>query len=196
MNNNTAYYNANAQAFFDATSNIVMTPLYKDFLPLIAKAGHILDAGCGSGRDAKHFKSEGFQVTAMDASPELVKRAEIYLGQKVELKQFQQIDWQGRFDGIWCCASLLHVPAEELNLVFAKLAQALKSGGVLYASFKYGKGERQIDGRTFTDMNERSIKLLLDNTPALRPNKLGVTSDQRPERSDEKWLNLLATKAV
>ena len=51
----TAYYTENAQAFFADTVAVAMAPLYARFLPHIPPGGHILDAGCGSGRDTLAF---------------------------------------------------------------------------------------------------------------------------------------------
>ena len=83
-----------------------MQPLYQLFLPLVKKNGHILDAGCGSGRDSKVFEADGFTVTAMDASEVLVKQASEFLGFAVQHKTFQQMNEQNCYDAIWCCASL------------------------------------------------------------------------------------------
>ena len=123
---NTQYYNVHAKEFFDSTVNVDMQPLYQLFLPLVKKNGHILDAGCGSGRDSKVFEAEGFSVTAMDASESLVKQASEFLGFAVQHKTFQQINEQNCYDAIWCCASLLHVPFSELSDVFTILLYIYK----------------------------------------------------------------------
>jgi 2-polyprenyl-3-methyl-5-hydroxy-6-metoxy-1,4-benzoquinol methylase len=46
---------------------------------------------------------------------------------------------QDRYDGIWCCASLLHVERDALPSVVGALRDALKPGGVMYVSFKHGE---------------------------------------------------------
>jgi SAM-dependent methyltransferase len=133
---NIGYYQHNAGTFFADTVEVAMTPLYRHFLPLLPDRGRILDAGCGSGRDAKAFSALGHQVTAFDASPALIALAERNLGQPVHCLRFQDITWQDSFDGIWACASLLHVPAVELPDAMQRLCRALEPGGILYASFK------------------------------------------------------------
>jgi len=200
---NSAYYNQNAQAFSESTFSVDMQPLYNEFLPLVTAGGHILDGGCGSARDAKAFKDQGFKVTAIDASEELVKIASQYLGQTVELKTFQQINDINRFGGIWCCASLLHVPFDELDSVFTKLSNALKTNGVLYVSFKYGepaqlkaKSQREHNGRLFTDLNEQSLNTLLANQQNLQLNKTWITGDRRAGREGEQWLNAIIIKKL
>ncbi len=129
---NDDYYQQHAEMFFADTVEVDMTPLYRRFLSLLRDQAQILDAGCGSGRDARAFADLGHHVTAFDASPALVALAETQLGQPVQCLRFQDIAWQEQFDGIWACASLLHVPAAELPEVMQRLCKALKPGGVLY----------------------------------------------------------------
>ena len=189
------YYNQNAQSFSDSTLHVDMSALYAEFLPLIPKHGHILDAGCGSARDAMYFKQQGFTVSAFDASTELAKLASNYLQQAVEVKTFQQLSCTNKYDGIWCCASLLHVPKVELPQVFLKLQNALKPNGVLYVSFKYGTQERVHNGREFTDLNESALTALINSHTKLKILKQWQTVDQRPERESEVWLNALIKAA-
>ncbi len=105
--------------------------------------------------------------------------------------RFEDIDWQRTFDGIWACASLLHVPAGRLPEVMARLAGALKPGGTLYASFKHGQGEREHKGRRFTDLDEAGLAAFLGEVPGLNPIETWVTGDLRPGRAAEPWLNAL-----
>jgi len=189
------YYNQHAQTFSDSTLNVDMSALYAEFLPLIPKHGHILDAGCGSARDAMYFKQQGFTVSAFDASENIAKLASNYLQQTVEVKAFQQLNCTNMYDGIWCCASLLHVPKVELPQVFLKLQNAIKPNGVLYVSFKYGTQERVHNGREFTDLNEDGLTALITQHTELKIIKQWQTVDQRPGRESEVWLNALI-KAV
>ena len=186
-----SYYEDNAQAFIDDTLDVDLSPLYTRFLAHVAVSGQILDAGCGSGRDARWFLSQGYRVEAFDASPTLAGLAEAYCGVPVAVLRFQDIDWHAHFDGIWACASLLHVPMAELPEVMQRLSAALKPGGVLYASFKYGRGEREHNGRRFTDLDEAGLTALLRSMPALAELETWTTTDQRPARADERWLNTL-----
>jgi 2-polyprenyl-3-methyl-5-hydroxy-6-metoxy-1,4-benzoquinol methylase len=188
------YYNQNATDFAAATDDIDMTALYAEFLPRLKAASHILDAGCGSGRDAGYFKQQGFTVSAFDASAELARLASARLQQAVSVQRFEQLNQHEKYDGIWCCASLLHVANNNLATVFGLLQQALKPDGVLYASFKYGDTERQDHGRHFTDMNEARLTALINDVNGLTLNKMWLTQDKRPERNHETWLNALITK--
>ncbi|NCA72205.1 MAG: class I SAM-dependent methyltransferase [Sphingobacteriia bacterium] len=191
-----AYYEDQAETFFAETVEVDMAPLYARFLAHVPPGGHILDAGCGSGRDALAFRSLGFAVTAFEASPKLALLASEHCGLPVEVLRFQEIEWEGRFDGIWACASLLHVPMAELPEVLGRLGRALKPGGVLYVSFKYGSGEREHGGRRFTDLDEAGLAALIEAVPALAVIETWVTGDRREGREGERWLNALVARGL
>jgi SAM-dependent methyltransferase len=186
-----AYYAAEATAFFAATVDVDMSSLYAPFLAELTPGAAILDAGCGSGRDARAFRERGYAVTATEPSPALAALAEAHCGLPVARLRFQDLDWHARFDGIWACASLLHVPLAELPDVLQRLARALRAGGSLYASFKYGHGERERGGRRFTDLDEAGLAGLLQQVPRLAIIASWITGDCRPGREAEQWLNSL-----
>jgi SAM-dependent methyltransferase len=189
-----AYYDSQATEYACATKTVAMSSLYAKFLPLIPANAHILDAGCGSGRDAYYFKCNGFKVSAFDASSAMASIAGELLQQPVNVLKFEEFDEENQYDGIWCCASLLHVSADNLVSVFNRLQQALKPGALLYVSFKYGDSEREVNGRHFTDINETTLSDLVGRVNNLSISKIWLTQDQRPERSQESWLNALILK--
>lgn len=182
------YYQNHAQDFFDGTVNVEMTSLYEAFTQHLPHDARVLDAGCGSGRDAKAFHEMGYEVDAFDASSAMVELARQHTGLPVQLMTFSEIDGKAQYDGIWCCASLLHVPSSELPAVMQKLADALKPGGVWYVSFKYGNGERVQGERRFTDLDEEGLRMGISNITDVAITSLWVTKDYRQERS-ERWLN-------
>ena len=191
---NDDYYQQNAQRFFDDTVGVDMSVVYQPFLKHLKPGARILDAGCGSGRDIKTFSEMGFEVEAFDASAELVDRAKQLTGKHVEVMHFQEVTAVEQYDGIWCCASLLHVPEEELPEVMRLLARALKPGGFWYMSFKYGRGERVKDGRQFTDMDEEGIREITGRLEAMTLVEMWTTADRRTER-DEVWINAVLGKS-
>lgn len=189
------YYDENAEAFFNTTYQVKMDALYAPFLQYLPKQGHILDLGCGSGRDSLAFKKLGYTVTAMDVSAELVKKATQLTGLKVQQKSFYDLDEIRKYDGIWACASLLHCERHRLDDVLQKMTNALKLHGVMYLSFKYGDSDREQAGRKFTDLNEEQAAVCLKNNKQLKLLNQWITKDQRPERN-EQWLNLLIQKMI
>jgi cyclopropane fatty-acyl-phospholipid synthase-like methyltransferase len=187
------YYNQNAQLFYDATAHIDMQAFTSRFLANLPKGSHILDAGCGSGRDSRYFEQQGYLVTAFDASEELVRLAQSSLNTTVQTCTFKSFQAKQPFDGIWACASLLHVPLKELSQTFEHLTQFLKPHGTFYCSFKYGEQVTQRGNRTFTDCNEKLLMSVLEDTD-LKLTEFWITQDLRPGREDELWLNALLSK--
>lgn len=66
------------------------------------------------------------KVDAIDGSVELCKIAQKYTGINVRPMLFQQLDEEEKYDGIWACSSILHLPKKELKSVFEKMLKALK----------------------------------------------------------------------
>ena len=193
-NNTILFYDTNAKKFIDDTVDVDMHSIYQEFLPLIESNSHILDAGCGSGRDSKYFIDNGYSVTAFDASEKLADSASKLLGQKVEQCLFQNYQSANFFDAIWACASLLHVPSNEISPTFNNLSKLLKSHGVFYCSFKYGNEDITRNGRDFTNADEKRLLAFIKGT-GLSIKKTWITADVRPERQNEKWLNAILIKA-
>lgn len=189
------FYNQNAESFFAQTVTADMSDAQKRFLRHVPKGGRILDAGCGSGRDAKAFAEQGYEVEAFDASEAMVRMAAAHSGLPVRHMTFEQVDWDNHFDGIWASASLLHVPRSDLSRIIAKFRQALKSEGILYLSFKYGTDEREKDGRRFTDMNEKALRDELGKVDSLDVVDIWTSEDVRPERARELWLSAILRRS-
>jgi len=190
-----SYYEAQARQFFAETVVLEMGEIHRPFLEAIPAGGHILDAGCGSGRDARAFLERGYRVTAFDASPALAQLASAHLGQAVLVRRFAEVEEMAVYDGIWACASLLHVPPAEIPDALARLWRALKPGGVFYCSFKLGQGEREQQGRHFTDADEARLSAWLEPLAEAVDIRFWRSADSRPER-DEQWLNTLVRRAA
>ncbi|KJW03421.1 tellurite resistance TehB family protein [Rickettsia endosymbiont of Ixodes pacificus] len=137
---NIQYYNNNAQEFYNRTINADLSDNYKAFTSYLPEKAHILDAGCGVGRDTKYFLSQGYQVTAFDGLTEMVKLATKETGIDVLHSTFQDVNFKKSFDGVWAQATLLHVP-----YVYKKVHAALKPEGIFYASYGYGSDIIQRD---------------------------------------------------
>ncbi|UJF21372.1 class I SAM-dependent methyltransferase [Shewanella sp. OMA3-2] len=187
------FYNQHSDAFYSDTVNVNMTALYNEFVPLIPLTGTILDAGCGSGRDSAYFIKQGFKVTAFDASEALVNKARLYTGLEVSLATFDSFDTRFKFDAIWACASLLHVPSPLITTTFKRLASHLAVGGIFYCSFKYGDDDISRGGRFFTNANEERLASFIAHSD-LSIKKTWITQDVRPDRQDDKWLNAILIK--
>ena len=190
-----SYYDTHAEQYAKLTFDVDMSALHERFLKHLKPNSRILDAGCGSGRDSLAFKKMGHRVVAFDASPEMVAIASKNLSQSVLHCTFQEISFREEFDAVWACASLIHVPKKELPAALGKLVSALVPGGIPYASFKHGNGERLADdGRFFTDLNEESLQELVAQCSGIEFIDVWTTNDCRPGRTDEMWVNIILCK--
>lgn len=189
------FYNDNAEVFFNNTISADMSATYSIFEDNLSKKnGEILDLGCGSGRDAKHFLDSGFSVTALDLSPILAKKASKFIGQDVIIADMKELDFQDKFIGIWACASLLHLSEDEVLDTLKRCHKALKKDGVLYASFKYGENNYEKDGRSFTCFTRDKFLNLIEDLDFYYRATF-ETCDVRPGRENEKWLNVILKKS-
>lgn len=188
------YYNSKAKDFVTDTVAVAFTEMQDTFLEYIPKGGRILDFGCGSGRDTKYFISKGYDVDATDGSEELCKIASEYTGIKIKQMLFEELDEVELYDGVWACASILHVEKKQLSEILKKIATATKKGGVVYTSFKYGEFEGIRNGRFFTYLTEESFGEILRSVSDLAIEKLWISADVRAERGEERWLNIVLRK--
>ena len=194
MNETLAYYEQNAEAFIAGTRDADMSEQYRFFLKYVSPGGKLLDLGCGSGRDSARFAALGFAVTAVDGSEALCRRAREDYGIDARCIRFEALSFAEEFDAVWACASLLHVPKAQLPHILQKVAAALKPGGILYASFKYGNGEGTRGGRFFSDYTEQTFPSLLTPEIPLTLLEYQISRDVRPDHPGEQWLNLLLRK--
>jgi len=188
------YYNSNSESFIKDTRNIDMKKNYEVFLANVPDRGLILDAGCGSGRDSLIFQKLGYRVDAFDGSSSMVSEAKKLTGLNIELSTFEDFEFNRFYNGIWACASLLHVRRANLVSILTRLSEGLISGGVLYSSFKYGNNERLNGERYFNDINEHVLKAYVDTVPNISVMQTWVTGNRRTNDNDEKWLNSLLLK--
>ena len=193
--NTLDYYNKNSEEYFNSTLNVDMTNTYKAFLKLVPKGGKILDLGCGSGRDSMNFMKLGYEVTAVDGSKELAKKASVLLGKEVIVSTFEELELKEKFHGIWACASLLHIKREDLKTVLNNLYNNLDDNGVFYMSFKYGEKEYVDDkNRYFNCFTDESIISFINENTKYNILGLYITEDKLGRVNEVKWVNLICNK--
>ena len=189
------YYNNNSQVFYDRTINANMTDSYEKFLKYLPEKAHILDAGCGVGRDTKYFLSKEHAVSAFDASQKMVELAIKETGMQVMHSTFQELNFSNMFDGVWAQASLLHIPYDATRDIYQKIHRSLKPNGVFYASYKHGDSYIETPERDFYNMNKEKVMPYFvelfevielwqkkDNTSKVAPSPDGM------------WLNFIVRK--
>ncbi|WP_222427645.1 class I SAM-dependent methyltransferase [Desulfobotulus alkaliphilus] len=122
-----------------------------DFVHSLPRGARVLDVGCGSGRDLKWLKAQGFHAEGLDRSPELVDFAERYSGCRVWQADFETWDFKDmKVEGLLFSGSLVHLSEEKVISVMERLGCLLADGGRIYVSLKEGKGTyRDKNGRIF-----------------------------------------------
>jgi SAM-dependent methyltransferase len=189
------WYDTHADHFVQRTLGNDMSDIYRRFLKLLPAGAHILDAGCGPGRDARAFRDRGFRVTAFDASAAMVERCGKHAGVPVHHLRFEDVSFENEFDAVWACASLLHVSRADLPHVLDRLARALKDGGVFYMSFQVGEDDRrEADGRLFTNFTQPSLRRVLDQIGTLEIIEMWEVELDGAGGQRKRWLHLLARK--
>jgi mutator protein MutT len=190
----TDFYQTQAINYAKETVSLDLGDLYSKFFNELPINAHILDLGCGSGRDSRYFLDSGYKVTALDGSANLARIAEELIQQPVVVSLYQDMVFQDVFDGIWACASLLHCPKRQMKTVLNNIYKALKNDGVLYASFKWGVEETSDErGRFFNNYTSKQLVTLIESMGGFKV--LTCWEEDKPLReSTQRWVNLLAKK--
>ncbi|MBC8260221.1 MAG: methyltransferase domain-containing protein [Planctomycetia bacterium] len=187
------FYEDNASEYSLNTIREDMRHAYSKFIPMISKNGSIVDAGCGSGRDSIFFLNQGFEVSSFDASSKMVEVASRNSGMEIWVGEFKDFHSEKLFDGVWACASLLHLSRDLIPGTIQHLSRYLKNKGVFYLSFKFGTGERESNGRFFCDMDHTLCMDLIQEIDGLELREYW-TSVQSSADHETKWSNLLLQK--
>jgi SAM-dependent methyltransferase len=185
-------YQLHARDYFAATVMADMSATYGRFLTELAPGSRILDAGCGSGRDLKHFLSKGFKPTGIDAASALVALAAEFSEAPCFVMRIEDSPFVHCFEGVWACASLLHVPKSMLGRLLTKLERALVPGGTLFASVRLGVGESVApDGRHFSLYGPDEFAKAV-TASGFEVTGVWTSNDLLPKRIAVQWVNVLA----
>lgn len=148
----------------------------------------LVDVGCGPGWETATFAARGHDVLGIDLTPAFLRGAR----RNVPDAGFARMDMRstgldtGAFDGLWACASFLHVPREDAPGTLAEFHRIVRPGGVIHLSVKRGDGERKGEGY---DGDERRFTLYQPD--GLRELVADAGFAVGSVRADE-WVELLA----
>ena len=191
MNGTIDYYNRNADEYFARTAEVTFDEIYNRFLKYIPDGGRIMDLGCGSGRDVKWLCNHGYEAYGLDASRELVSKASDEYDIPVFTGLIEEWTTAIPFDGVWCCASLMHLEDSALEQFFENLKYNLKQGGVLFMSVKSGI-ETGLDeqGRYLRDFTEEDVHKIITRHGEFELRELWYTEDKL-SRNSFRWMNVI-----
>lgn len=193
MNKTIEYYNKHADDYYWTTVAVDMDALRKKFASYLPAEASVIDMGCGSGRDVMAFSDMGHNVLGIDASEELVKLARERLEVRVAVGDLSTFRASEPYDGIWCCAALIHLNDEEKKRFFNNLEYNLKKGGVIYISVKDGVETHEDEqGRYISNCSEAELRKYLEGAGCEILETL--VTDDTLERRSFKWLNVIARK--
>ena len=193
MNDTISYYDKHAGEYFNSTVDVDFNLLRKKFVSFLPEHSKIIDIGCGSGRDVKAFCEMGYHAVGLDASEGLAAEAEAQLGIEVQVGDMATWIAQDPFDGIWCCATLLHLHEEEANAFLQNLRLNLKPEGILFLSVKEGiQTGPDEKGRYMHNYTEAELRTKLE-TAGLEIIEID-TSEDGLGRGGFRWLNAFARR--
>jgi len=189
------FYNGSAAEYVQRTVACDMSGNLRQFVKHLPPGAHVVDAGCGSGRDTAWLLAHGYSCYSYDASQELCKLAQDHVGAltRIHCHRHDALKLSAPADGIWASASLLFLNDEDLSTALQALQTSLKPGGMLYASFKHGTGWRQDGDRWFRDMAPENGRLL-EELSGLRLE--AVISDNDTLGRNNQWNAFLLRKPL
>jgi release factor glutamine methyltransferase len=179
------YYVEHAQTYFEKTKQLDMKKFQEQFHQLLPHSAHILDIGCGSGRDLKYFKEQGHTAIGIEISKPLAQLAQEHSQCFIHIQDFQNIPYPDKtFHGIWVCASLLHATKEEFNNTWQEILRVTKPGAVIFLALKQGeKQTRDQNGRLYYYYDPKNI------TKFCQQNNLYAFFQQTTSADNTKWIN-------
>lgn len=175
----------------------------REFLSHMPERAVVLDAGCGPGHHSRFIASKGHQVLALDQSAASMRIASQDCPEPMSLVRADINDLPfspAIFDGVWCCATLVHFPIEALSRPLAELRRVLKPCGILSFSVSIGKLPAvESDGRFFDSFpDESQLRLICSHVgleiPATRLYISGHTTSGG--RRLARWITVLARQSV
>ena len=150
----------------------------------------VLDVGCGPGRDMNYFLGNGRRAMGIDFSQEMINEAKKRVYAEVLHMDMRRMLFEDEmFDGIWSCASFLHIPKSESMQTLQEFRRVLKPKGLLYISVREGTGENVNDGKFYSNYQKDEFESLLEKS-GFHVLDLYVSKDERGIN----WMSTFAEK--
>ncbi|MDP2948198.1 MAG: class I SAM-dependent methyltransferase [Chloroflexota bacterium] len=119
------------------------------FAGLLPPAGLVVDLGCGPGHDCEELIARGLRVVGVDFALAMLRIGHArYPAADFVRQDLRRLAVHSKsLDGVWACASLIHVPRRQIRSVLGEIGRVLKPGGVLFTSMQGGSGQALIQGQ-------------------------------------------------
>lgn len=151
--------------------------------------GVVLDVGCGPGWETEAFAAAGHRSVGIDLSRRFLRMTRARPDTAALRADMRRLPvGSGTADGVWACASLLHVPRSDVDATLSGFRRVLSPGGTLWCSVKDGTGTTT--GSTYANDGRRFV-LHRPDTFADRVRAAGFAVDRLD--TGDGWIGVLAT---
>jgi ubiquinone/menaquinone biosynthesis C-methylase UbiE len=139
----------------------------KRFLDYLPQKGLVVDIGCGIGRDVRFLVDQGVPTLGVDISVGMLKEAKrVVPDGRFVLMDMRNLGLPDKsVDGIWACASVLHIPKHLIEQVLRGFHRILKRNGVLFLSMQEGDSQElfvEREGRIFAYYKREDLRAFLE----------------------------------
>jgi ubiquinone/menaquinone biosynthesis C-methylase UbiE len=129
------YSNAEfAESYFQKWHNDIPVCSLEKFNSLLPEKSLVLDAGCGPGHHSHYLSKKGHFIYGIDLSKTFIDIAKKqYSNPNIQFCVDNMLNMSFKnetFDGIWCCAALIHIPKTQITIAFKEFYRILKPNGI------------------------------------------------------------------
>ena len=166
------------------------------FIDAVPDRGRVIDLGCGHARATELMIDAGLKAEGLDASLELAQIARETFGLDVTVAEYDTLDADDIYDGVFANFSLLHSPKAEMPQLLKGIARALKTNGLFHLGLKTGEGEhRDALGRFYAYYTDAEITGLLEDAGFSMISR-DFGADEGLDDTVAPWIVLLSRKTL